>query len=116
MNLIERYGYERAKRELELMDDRSVAMISADLNYRESVRVELLEYRREHRIFEVGDKIVCESFEGLVCVVDLFEDRLVIDTGIKTTPDSKNTMAMALPSDMFRHANPAEIQAGKRLD
>lgn len=114
MNLIKRYGYDRAKRELALMDESSIAMISDSVDYREQVRAGLLEYRRENNIFEVGDKVVRESFKGLIKVIDILEDRLVVDTGIKTAPNSKSTMAMALPSSMFRHATDKEIAQGCR--
>lgn len=64
--------------------------------------------------YKVGDAVVCESFKGLIKVIDILEDRLVVDTGIKTAPNSKNTMAMALPSSMFRHATDKEIAQGYR--
>lgn len=66
--------------------------------------------------FKVGDKVVCDGFCDVISVLDLVEDRLVVDTGIKTTPDSENTMVMALPCGMFRHATPEEIAAGHRID
>lgn len=81
----------------------------------EKIDKELLQHRRENNIFEVGDVICCDNFENLLIVANVVDDVLVIDTGIKTTPDSKNTMAMALPMGMFRHATDAEIKAGHRL-
>lgn len=110
MNLIEKLGgYERAKI---IQGSREMGGLPADLDLEDA----LLEYRRQHNIFEAGDLVVCDSFNDVIGVVGLYEDRLVIDTGIKTTPDSKNTMAMTLPVDMFRHATDAEIEAGKRLE
>ena len=122
MNLIERLGekeslaafvvngfggYEKAKAVLNSPN-------SAFLHNTKALKERLLEYRRENNIFEVGDKVVCESFKGLIKVIDILEDRLVVDTGIKTAPNSKSTMAMALPSSMFRHATEKEIEQGFR--
>lgn len=64
--------------------------------------------------FKVGDYVSCDSFKEILKVIDIIEDRLVIDTGIKTTPNSKNTMAMALPVEMFKKATPKEIEQGYR--
>ena len=60
-DLIERYGYERAVRELKAMDDRAIWMISSCLKYREEVRKECLEYRRQHNIYEEGDWIIYDD-------------------------------------------------------
>lgn len=46
-DLIKRYGIERAKRELKLMDERSVFMISDCLVYREEVRKEIVDYNTD---------------------------------------------------------------------
>lgn len=101
MNLIERLGgYEKAKQKY---SERPFDLAWSDIGKA------LLEHRRENNIFEMGDAVVCESFKGLIKVIDILEDRLVVDTGIKTAPNSKNTMAMALPSSMFRHATDKEI-------
>lgn len=109
MNLIEQLGgYDKCK---DLLLIPNIDMIMNAQGLREA----LLQHRRENNIFEVGDNVCCDRFNNLIKVLDIFEDRLVIDTGIKTTPDSKNTMAMALPMDMFRHSTDAEIKAGRRL-
>ena len=47
-DLIKRYGVERAKRELKLMDERSIFMISDCLVYREEVRKEIADYNTDH--------------------------------------------------------------------
>ena len=58
MNLIEKIGgYEKAKFELKLKEDHSVFQcchhITADM-----IRNALLEYRRTHNIYDVGDLVV----------------------------------------------------------
>ena len=111
-DLIERYGYERAVRELKAMDDRAIWMISSCLKYREEVRKECLEYRRQHNIFEVGDKVVfeahfCDGHEGLgygeitYCTMD------------KRVFEIDNYYLISI--DEIRHATDLEIQAGRRL-
>ena len=57
-DLIKRYGYDRAKRELKAMDDRSLWMISSCLKLREEVRQELLDY--EHNSFGLDDLRDCD--------------------------------------------------------
>lgn len=47
-DLIKRYGIDRAKRELKLMDERSIFMISDCLVYREEVRKEIADYNTDH--------------------------------------------------------------------
>ena len=94
-DLIERYGYERAVRELKAMDDRAIWMISSCLKYREEVRKECLEYRRANNIFEVGDKVI---FYILGNEVISYSDWL----------KSQN-------KEWIRHATDEEIQAGRRL-
>jgi len=54
-DLIKRYGIERARRELKLMDERSIFMISCCLDYREEVRAEIADYDR---------KDFCTNFEN----------------------------------------------------
>ena len=94
MNLIKRYGYDRAKRELALMDGSSIAMISDSAECREQVRAGLLEYRRENNIFEVGDLVV---FSLLGNEVIQYADWL----------KSQN-------QDWIRHATGKEIEQGYR--
>ena len=120
MNLIEQLGgYEKAsedfkKLHLNLKEQQKSNKVFMDAF--DALKTELLEYRRQHNIFEAGDDVFCENLDGVIRVINVYEDGLVIDTGIKTTPDSRNTMVMALPANMFRHATDAEIKVGKRLE
>ena len=112
-DLIERYGYERAVRELKAMDDRAIWMISSCLKYREEVRKECLDYRREHNIFEVGDKVVfkeCSGIGGASDAIDLMTVKSIDAFGVRMT-NSLCPWAIQI-----RHATDEEIKAGKRLE
>lgn len=109
-DLIERYGYERAVRELKAMDDRAIWMISGCLKYREEVRKECLEYRRENNIYEVGDKVVStldgdEDWKNAVCEILAFHKKMAITTGF----------SCAIHHYDYRHATDEEIAAGVRV-
>ena len=87
MNLIEQLGgYERAKKEL--MDA-------------------LLEYRRQHNIFEVGGKVVYvdDFMPDSVSVVSEVNDRVWLN--------GNNAVCI---KEMIKHAEDEEIAAGKRLE
>ena len=87
MNLIEQLGgYERAKKEL--MDA-------------------LLQYRRQHNIFEVGDKVVYvdDFMPDSVSVVSEVNDRVWLN--------GNNAVCI---KEMIKHAEDEEIAAGKRLE
>ncbi|MBO5013199.1 MAG: hypothetical protein J6C57_04065 [Paludibacteraceae bacterium] len=106
-DLIERYGYERAIRELKAMDDRAIWMISSCLKYREEVRKECLEHRRANNIFEVGDKVVSKEDHELVKTV------ILISNGLARLKCLQ--FDHVYPLFNFRHATDEEIKAGKRL-
>ena len=107
MNLIEQLGgYEKAKRELELKEQNSVLQCCSAVTA-EMIRDALLEYRRQHNIFEVGDKVVHPKFSNMkiyeICEIsgDLFT----------VFYDRKSH---SFKTDV-RHATDEEIKAGKRL-
>lgn len=83
----------------------------------QGLREHMLEYRRQHNIFEVGDKVVdTDGFFDWLCKVDYLstDGRVVMykydqrrgDTAFSTWP----------PIRRVRHATDAEIKAGKRLE
>jgi hypothetical protein len=111
MNLIERYGYDRAKRELTAMDNRDIWMISGDIEYREQVRAELLEYRRANNIFEVGDKVVYKGKAGLS---GLFEIETLTKTGKPKTVKTKRFGNFPCRYCEVQHATDKEIKQGYR--
>ena len=71
----------------------------------------LLEYRRQHNIFEVGDLIVFLSniapeHDGIYTITEIFKNScFVIEDG----------MDYRAFYDYIRHATDEEIQAGRRL-
>lgn len=111
-DLIERYGYERAVRELKAMDDRAIWMISSCLKYREEVRKECLEYRRANNIFEVGDKVVYKGEAGLN---GLFEIERLTKTGKPKTVKTERFGNFPCRYCEVQHATDEEIEAGRRL-
>ena len=71
---------------------------------------ELLEYRRQHNIFEVGDKIVStlngsEDWKNAICEILAFHKKMAITTGF----------SCAIHHYDYRHATDEEIKAGCRL-
>ena len=71
---------------------------------------ELLEYRRQHNIYEIGDKIVStldgsEDWKNAICEILAFYKKMAITTGF----------SCAIHHYDYRHATPEEIKAGCRL-
>ena len=97
MNLIEQLGgYEKAKVILQAVGHEHDAM--------------LLEYRRQHNIYEIGDKIVStldgsEDWKNAICEILAFYKKMAITTGF----------SCAIHHYDYRHATPEEIKAGRRL-
>ena len=104
MNLIERLGgYENAKERLK----RENVLTDSDYNYGQK---KLLEYRRQHNIYEIGDKIVStlngsEDWKNAICEILAFHKKMAITTGF----------SCAIHHYDYRHATPEEIKAGRRL-
>ncbi len=96
MNLIDQLGgYEKAKRELELKEQDSVLQCCIAVTA-EMIRDALLDYRRHHNIFEIGD---------LYVFTEKYSKQSVIHK-----VDSLNS-----GKGCIRHATPEEIKAGRRL-
>lgn len=106
MNLIEQLGgYERAKHEFEMIKEMK-PIYPGEIETNDRL---LLEYRRQHNIFEVGDKVVGSK---------LFDDRIfefqyyLLELSMAVI--SKDGAAIGL--NQLRHATPEEVKAGKRLE
>ena len=103
MNLIEQLGgYENAKERLK----RQNVLTDSDYNYGQK---KLLEYRRQHNIFEESDKIVFvdDFMHGeLMTVAWTRIGEVWMDEGAKRCTNLS----------MIRHATDEEIKAGKRLE
>lgn len=106
MNLIEQLGgYAQAKNWLEKNE------IHVKHGYLEKYRAELLEYRRQHNIYEVGDKVVIRKADGHP---DLFTYESISKSGNMHFFESPFNYGH-LDLCKVRHATDAEIQAGRRL-
>ena len=105
MNLIEQLGgYEKAKAFLNATSftiDELIMMQRSGLRT-QHVEKALLEYRRQHNIFEAGDKVVVKAEPFWP------EDYLIQTVGQEHI--GKWYMSA------WRHATDAEIKAGKRLE
>ena len=113
MNLIEQLGgYEKAKRELELKEQNSVLQCCSAVTA-EMIRDALLEYRRQHNIFEVGDKVRAKDhqfgFDELFRIDDFFANDDGVNLAVLDDGD-------CYPISFLEHATDAEIAAGKRLE
>ena len=105
MNLIEQLGgYERAKHEFEMIKEMK-PIYPGEIETNDRL---LLEYRRQHNIFEVGDLITHPVFWGLFQVKETMKHHVL---GVTST-GYKSKLAM----ELIRHATDAEIEAGKRLE
>lgn len=119
MNLVERLGgYEKAK---EKRDDISHTLDNSELlgggdareglyERLESIDKALLEYRRQHNIFEPDDYII---HDGELKVFAMWSSAVEGCAYIGYAYAENGEMAH---KDEFRHATDEEIKAGKRLE
>ena len=114
MNLIERLGgYERAKDGLHRLKlEKKDLLTCGDLVVVESeIDAALIEYRRQHNIFEVGDKVVSRCADKEIRIFTYQET-----IGRNILVKCKKGKGYCYPKKWFSHANDAEIKAGKRLE
>ena len=114
MNLIERLGgYERAKDGLHRLKlEKKDLLTCGDLVVVESeTDAALIEYRRQHNIFEVGDKVVSRCADKEIRIFTYQET-----IGRNILVKCKKGKGYCYPKKWFSHANDAEIKAGKRLE
>ena len=124
MNLIEQLGgYEKAKsiRDINIIEfdgDASGVTIHYMGNSitQEDLEKALLEYRRQHNIFEVGDKVVLAQSYSLDTVHEIkrIENLTPHIKGSETTYFLENSLGCWL--FQIKHATDEEIKAGKRLE
>ena len=111
MNLIEQLGgYDSLKKEYE----ETLPLIQKGYKSKsmEIIRLLLLEHRRQHNIFEVGDKVVYKGEAGLN---GLFEIERLTKTGKPKTVKTERFGNFPCRYCEVQHATPEEIQAGRRL-
>ena len=76
------------------------------------IKEELLKHRRQHNIFEVGDKVVYKGEAGLN---GLFEIERLTKTGKPKTVKTERFGNFPCRYCEVQHATDEEIQAGRRL-
>ena len=105
MNLIEQLGgYERAKHEFEMIKEMKPTY-PGEIETNDRL---LLEYRRQHNIFEVGDKVVS---------IDKYSNDMIFTITELTSKNVFTSMEFGeIAYSFVRHAHDAEIKAGKRLE
>ena len=108
MNLIEQLGgYKAAKKFTngECADGFDV----------QGLRDALLEHRRKHNIFEVGDKVIRLDVDNIFIYTVQKVTLDLITVVRKKKSNAVKTWGMWLGNNELRHATPEEMQAGRRL-
>lgn len=104
MNLIEQLGgYEKAKKELNSPSNTNVF-------FQCEIEQALLEYRRQHNIYEVGDDVVLS--DGNCTLMYKLHERIGKYVYLKRPSGREYDFNI----DQIRHATDAEIKVGKRLE
>lgn len=129
MNLIEQLGgYEKAKeilsRERNSENIDPVIYLNGNEILIDAICDALLEYRRQHNIFEVGDWVfpvvrIVDEIEGVgryICAEkgELVVVREVKNKGAYCSHEHRLDNSFYMKFSEFRHATDAEIAAGKR--
>ena len=103
-------GYQNHKEALETYSNMpdNITVVRPTNERLRAIEVAILEYRRQHNIFEVGDKVVHHKFSNMKIyeVCEISGDLLTVFYDRKTH---------SFKTDV-RHATDAEIKAGKRLE
>ena len=110
MNLIEKLGgYAQAKALREL----PVTTYDCGVRFsREELERAMLEYRRQHNIYEIDDYVVYQGDAGLS---GLFRIEKLTKTGKPKSVKSNRFGGFPCRYCEVRHATPEEIAAGRRL-
>lgn len=115
MNLIEQLGgYEAAKRYAESRNG------ADNTGVYDSLQAALLEYRRQHKIYEAEDKVVIINHpHGSSSIHSVCEP--INETSVGIAPIHRDGEIMHMLGQLasphyLRHATDAEIEAGKRLE
>ena len=123
MNIIEQLGgYERANSKLLKMDKilKEVYYSHSDAQKANELRQALLEYRREHGIFEVGDRVVCLFGQDSTFLTkdEIYTVKEVCYGGTHVTlklQENYDGGESSYSVNRFNHATDEEIKAGHRL-
>ena len=114
MNLIEKYGsYDAAKAKQQELSkiaaDPQLLLVGKIIKEIGEIEIALLEYRRQHNIFEPDDYII---HDGELKVFAMWSSAVEGCAYIGYAYAENGEMAH---KDEFRHATDAEIKAGRRL-
>lgn len=118
MNLIEKYGsYDAAKAKQQELSkiaaDPQLLLVGKIIKEIGEIEKALLEYRRQHNIFEVGDKVKAKDhqfgFDELFRIDDFFANDDGVNLAVLDDGD-------CYPISFLEHATDKEIKAGKRLE
>ena len=115
MNLIEKYGsYDAAKAKQQELSkiaaDPQLLLVGKIIKEIGEIEIALLEYRRQHNIFEPDDYII---HDGELKVFAMWSSAVEGCAYIGYAYAENGEMAH---KDEFRHATDEEIKAGKRLE
>ena len=111
MNLIEQLGgYEKTKDHRDYLIDFGNEFNRPNKYEVNKINNALLEYRRQHNIFEVGDKVVSRCADKEIRIFTYQET-----IGRNILVKCKKGKGYCYPKKWFSHANDEEIKAGKRL-
>lgn len=114
MNLIERLGgYEKTKDHRDYLIDFGNEFNRPNKYEVNKINNALLKYRRQHNIFEVGDKVVFTDILNS-CVVT-FESTETDPMQIVWLTYPDGTAGYVFHLNKIKHATDEEIKAGKRL-
>ena len=115
MNLVERLGgYEKAKDHRDYLIDFGNEFNRPNKYEVNKINNALLEYRRQHNIFEVGDKVVFTDILNS-CVVT-FESTETDPMQIVWLTYPDGTAGYVFHLNKIKHATDEEIKAGERLE
>lgn len=112
MNLIEQLGgYEAAKEKYQALSDSDMITIGpVEFSAKDYFEDELLEYRRQHNIFEVGDHFINYADDAVYTALSIDQNnRMHGKSGDKNVWTYFGRFGL-------RHATDEEIKAGKRLE
>lgn len=112
MNLIEKLGYEEAKKQFDELKKHK-ELYSGEFARNDAM---LLEYRRQHGIFEKGDKVVYLNEPILRSVTEVRTVKWVSGKSLWVYSKDRYDFATEVYFNQIRHAADSEIAAGHRID
>ena len=102
-------GYQNHKEALETYSNMpdNITVVRPTNERLRAIEVAILEYRRQHNIFEVGDRVV---------ILTMHLDNKFVHVVSKVLEDLVEVCGSYVYSSELRHATPEEIATGKKLE